>query len=189
MEKAPPHVLVFPFPIQGHINSMVKLANLLCIAGIHVTFLNTDHIHHLLLRSNSNLLARRPGLRFHSISDGLPPDHPRSAVKFMELYDSLRSVTKPLLRAMLAGSCGPPESDDKVTCIVADGILSFAIDVADELESRLLPTVRRARAASGLISVVPHFLQEESSHSKVSSWPRPKSFLCSGADWIFSTRG
>ncbi|XP_058099477.1 7-deoxyloganetic acid glucosyl transferase-like [Magnolia sinica] len=133
MEKGPTHVLIFPFPSQGHINSMLGFANMLCLAGIDVTFLNTDHTHHRLLRSNPDLLAARLGIRFRTISDGLPPDHPRPTDRAMDLYDSLRSVTKPLLQAMLAGSGRRPESDDAVTCIVADGILSFAIDVANEL--------------------------------------------------------
>ncbi|XP_058099484.1 7-deoxyloganetic acid glucosyl transferase-like [Magnolia sinica] len=133
MEKAPPHVLIFPFPLLGHINSMLRLADLLCLAGIHVTFLNTDHTHHRLLRSNPNLLAGRPGLRFRTISDGLPVDESRRPARFTDLFFSLRSATKPLLRAMLAGSGGRPGSDDTVTCIVVDGLLTFAIDVADEL--------------------------------------------------------
>ncbi|XP_058099489.1 7-deoxyloganetic acid glucosyltransferase-like [Magnolia sinica] len=133
MEKASPHVLIFPFPLHGHINSMLILADLLCLAGIHVTFLNTDHTHHRLLRSNPDLLVDRPGLRFRSISDGLPLDQPRPIDRITDLFVSLRSATKPLLRAMLAGSGGGLGSDDPVTCVVADGLLSFAIDVADEV--------------------------------------------------------
>jgi hypothetical protein len=54
MEQGPnappaPHVLVFPFPAQGHVNSMLKLAELLALAGLQVTFLNTDHNHDRLV--------------------------------------------------------------------------------------------------------------------------------------------
>ncbi|XP_058216430.1 receptor-like protein Cf-9 homolog [Rhododendron vialii] len=40
MDPQPPHVLIFPLPLQGPINSMLKLAELLCLSGsLHVTFL------------------------------------------------------------------------------------------------------------------------------------------------------
>ena len=37
------HVLVFPCPAQGHINSMLPFAAALLDAGVFVTFLHTDH--------------------------------------------------------------------------------------------------------------------------------------------------
>jgi UDP:flavonoid glycosyltransferase YjiC (YdhE family) len=37
------HMLPFPFPALGHIKPLLSLAELLCHAGLHVTFLNTDH--------------------------------------------------------------------------------------------------------------------------------------------------
>uniref|UniRef100_A0A0D3GR41 Glycosyltransferase N-terminal domain-containing protein n=1 Tax=Oryza barthii TaxID=65489 RepID=A0A0D3GR41_9ORYZ len=40
---APAHVLVFPWPIQGHLNVMLHLAVALAGAGVHVTFLHTDY--------------------------------------------------------------------------------------------------------------------------------------------------
>jgi hypothetical protein len=56
--KAPAHVLIFPFPAQGHVNSMLKLAGLLSLAGLHVTFLNTDFIQDALTVT----LIFKPGL-------------------------------------------------------------------------------------------------------------------------------
>ncbi|GLT63347.1 hypothetical protein SLA2020_359200 [Shorea laevis] len=46
-----PHVVCVPFPTQGHINPMLKLAKLLHHKGFHVTFVNTDYNHRRLLRS------------------------------------------------------------------------------------------------------------------------------------------
>ncbi|KAM4104355.1 hypothetical protein ACJW30_06G151400 [Castanea mollissima] len=36
MEQCPAHVLIFPFPVQGHVNLMLKVAELLGLAGFHV---------------------------------------------------------------------------------------------------------------------------------------------------------
>eukprot|EP00268_Persea_americana_P038450 TRINITY_DN38021_c0_g2_i2.p1 TRINITY_DN38021_c0_g2~~TRINITY_DN38021_c0_g2_i2.p1 ORF type:complete len:202 (-),score=21.54 TRINITY_DN38021_c0_g2_i2:21-626(-) len=133
-EKQVPHVLIFPFPAQGHINSMLRLAKLFSLAGFHITFLNSDHNHHRLLR-NADLAAwaaGRPFFRFRSISDGLPPDHRRSAAELVTLFDSLKENTKPILREMLV-SDRKLGSEHPVTCIIGDGIMSFVIDVAEEV--------------------------------------------------------
>jgi hypothetical protein len=134
--KSPPHVLIFPLPAQGHVNSMLKLAELLSLAGIHVTFLNTVHNHDRLVRY-TDVLARFacfPGFQFKTIPDGLPAEHPRAGDHFMELFDSLNSVTMPIFRKMLfSGQLNSSSSRLPVSCIIADGIYSFPIDVGDEL--------------------------------------------------------
>ncbi|KAJ0047248.1 hypothetical protein Pint_06408 [Pistacia integerrima] len=51
MEENPqsPGVLIFPFPIEGHLNSMLNLAKLLAQTGLNITFLNSHHNHTRLL--------------------------------------------------------------------------------------------------------------------------------------------
>jgi hypothetical protein len=141
MEQGPnappaPHVLIFPFPAQGHVNSMLKLAELLALAGLHVTFLNTDYNHDRLVRY-TNVLARFacfPGFQFKTIPDCLPADNPRAGDHFMEMFDTLKSVTKPIFRKMLCSDESNTNSSRlPVSCIIADGILGFPIDVGDEL--------------------------------------------------------
>ncbi|PAN13969.1 hypothetical protein PAHAL_2G375900 [Panicum hallii] len=135
------HVLVFPCPAQGHINSMLPFAAALLDTGVFVTFLHTDHN---LRRASS--VAGSPHLRFLSVPDGLPDDHPRSLGDMMELERSLREVGAVRYRALLASlsSAGRPSQDDSdgvdddqsfppVTCVVVDGLLTWAIDAAEEL--------------------------------------------------------
>ncbi|RVW41373.1 7-deoxyloganetic acid glucosyltransferase [Vitis vinifera] len=127
-----PHVLVFPFPIQGHVNSMLKLAELLSLAGLRITFLNSDYTHSRLLRYTNILdrFTRYAGFRFQTISDGLPLDHPRTGVQLKDMFDGMKATTKPLFREMIMSCC---RSSDPVTCIIADGIMGFAIDVGNEV--------------------------------------------------------
>ena len=141
-EELTPHVLIFPFPIQGHINSMLKLAELLCLDGIHVTFLLTDHSHGLLLR-HSNVqshFSSYSGFRFETISDGLPDDYKRSGNNnVVELLICLGETAKPLLKDLLMRSKGENHSNsgggdnNPITCVIADGIQSFALEVAEEI--------------------------------------------------------
>ncbi|TYH00479.1 hypothetical protein ES288_A10G280300v1 [Gossypium darwinii] len=93
-QSRPPHVLVFPFPLQGHINSMIKLAELLAIAGFKLTFLNSHHNH--------ERLVKYPGFQFKTITDGLPLDHPRSGNWFLDmLEDTMELKMKESLREVI----------------------------------------------------------------------------------------
>ncbi|XP_059666349.1 7-deoxyloganetic acid glucosyl transferase-like [Cornus florida] len=131
----PPHVLVFPLPIQGHVNSMLKLAELLCLGNLHVTMLVSEDNHARLLRHTHihSHLARYPGFCFRTIPDGLPEDHPRAGGPLREIFSSIKSITGPLFRDMMIDTnCLGTETRRPVTCIIADGILGFAGDFAIE---------------------------------------------------------
>ncbi|KAL6133144.1 hypothetical protein ACLB2K_065381 [Fragaria x ananassa] len=135
-----PHVLLLPFPAQGHIKPMLTLAQLLCHAGIHVTFVNTEHNHRHLTQREA-LSARFPTLHFRSIPDGLPSDHPGSIFPyFLDIVTSLRSTTAPLLHQLLVSltikSDVVGDAADQlppVSCVITDGIMCFAIDAAEEV--------------------------------------------------------
>ncbi|KAL3521162.1 hypothetical protein ACH5RR_019311 [Cinchona calisaya] len=131
----PPHVLIFPMPLQGPVNSMFKLAELLCLSGLHITFLVTEHIHARILR-DTNIQSRfsnYPGFQLKTIPDGLPEDHPRSRDKYMELFDSLKSKSKLLFKEMLTSGSLCDETRRPVKFIIADGCLGFTCDVANEI--------------------------------------------------------
>ncbi|XP_030526727.1 7-deoxyloganetic acid glucosyl transferase-like [Rhodamnia argentea] len=125
----PPHIVIFPLAAQGHVNSMLKLAELLTFSGLRITFINSEHIHHRLLQ-HADIQARfvaYPYFRFKIISDGLPIDHPRTGNHFMTAFNYVKSITKPLFEELVAAP------DRPVTCIIVDGILTFTIDVARDL--------------------------------------------------------
>ncbi|XP_031095277.1 7-deoxyloganetic acid glucosyl transferase-like [Ipomoea triloba] len=130
----PPHVLLFPFPFQGHITPMLHLAELLSLGGLHVTFINTLHNHNRLF-SNANFRShfsrRYAGFRFEAVSDGLPEDQPRSEEKrLLDIHASLRATAKPFLKELLMSSSG---GRGAVSCVIVDGILGFVREVAEDL--------------------------------------------------------
>ncbi|KAM0953463.1 putative 7-deoxyloganetic acid glucosyltransferase [Dioscorea sansibarensis] len=135
------HVLVFPFPAQGHLNSMLKLAELLSLSGLHITFLTTDYHHHrfCLHSPTHSRLSRRPGFWFRSISDGLPDQRLRSAARLLELYESLTYNSSSLFRDLLISNQKQRQDGwPRITCLVVDGIMPFAIDAANDLG---IPTI------------------------------------------------
>ncbi|CAL5086669.1 unnamed protein product [Urochloa decumbens] len=143
MAAAAAHVLVFPFPLQGHINCMLPFATALAGAGVLVTFLHSDHNLRRLGRASAPDGPPSPRLRSLSIPDGLPDNDPRSVGGLLELVESLKAVASVAFRALLASllsTTSPSRADHHhdggfppVTCVVADGYLPWAIDVADEL--------------------------------------------------------
>ncbi|KAJ4821825.1 hypothetical protein Tsubulata_050124 [Turnera subulata] len=122
---------------------MLKLAQLLRIAGLDITFLNSEYNHERLVR-HANIqerFAQYPGFCFRTIPDGLLADHPRSGVAVKELFESLNTRVKPILKDML------DEIRPRVTCIVGDGFVGFVVEVANELGIPII-SFRTASACS-----------------------------------------
>ncbi|XP_073126396.1 7-deoxyloganetic acid glucosyltransferase-like [Henckelia pumila] len=130
-----PHVFIFPLPLQGPVNCMLKLAHLLAHHDIRITFLNTHHIHQRLLAHNNNHFNNYANLRFQTVPDGLPEDNPRTGDQIPNLLESMEIVSAPIFREMVTAV---PESETPVTCIIADGIFTFAAGVAAEIGVPLL---------------------------------------------------
>ncbi|KAK8947606.1 UDP-glycosyltransferase 86A2 [Platanthera guangdongensis] len=82
-----PHLLLIPYPLQGHIIPAVHLAIKLAGAGFSVTFVNTEAVHHLIRSSGADgghqdifAGARSSSLdiRYELVGDGLPVTFDRS---------------------------------------------------------------------------------------------------------------
>lgn len=129
-----PHALCIPYPAQGHINPMLKLAKLLHQKGFHISFVNTDFNCNRLIKSGGpNALDGLLDFRFYSIPDGLPPSDP----------DATQDI--PMLCKYTPINCDAPFRDliaklndssvsgvPPVTCIVSDGIMAFTLKAAEE---------------------------------------------------------
>ncbi|XP_031285543.1 7-deoxyloganetin glucosyltransferase-like [Pistacia vera] len=129
-----PHAICMPYPAQGHINPMFKLAKLLHLKGFHITFVNTEYNHRRLLKSRGpNHLEGLLDFRFETIPDGLPFNDADVTQDIPSLCDSTSKYCFApfcnLIRKLndTSSSKVPP-----VTCIVSDGSMSFTVDAAEE---------------------------------------------------------
>ncbi|XP_060202147.1 7-deoxyloganetic acid glucosyltransferase-like [Lycium barbarum] len=141
MANPQPHVVMLPFPAQGHIKPMLMLAEVLCHAGFRISFVNTDHIHNIIVENiDKSPLSQFPGFRFLSIPDGLPPEHPRDSSSIKDLFTSINSTGKIMFRDLIISLLRRDDLEREEIwhapcCIIADGIMStLAIDVEEELE-------------------------------------------------------
>lgn len=126
-----PHAVMFPHPVQGHINPMIHLAGLLVSQGFFITFVHTSHnFKRTLVNPSSKALLSIPNLQFVHLSDGLPPHHGRineDLVEFITAIDNFQhGPFDRLMESILSDPKSPP-----VTCIIADSYLCWMQDVAN----------------------------------------------------------
>ncbi|XP_028548835.1 7-deoxyloganetin glucosyltransferase isoform X2 [Dendrobium catenatum] len=133
--SAKPHAVCVPFPAQGHMNPVLKLAKVLHAQGFHITFVLTEFNYRRLVRSQGpEAVQGLDNFRFASIPDGLPFSDEDATQNIADLCESvMTNCLSPFLRLLAklneeASSGAPP-----VTCIVSDGAMSFTLDAAREL--------------------------------------------------------
>ncbi|AES77507.2 putative 7-deoxyloganetin glucosyltransferase [Medicago truncatula] len=132
-----PHAVLIPYPLQGHINPLLKLAKLLHLKGFHITFVNTEYNHNRLLKSRgSNSLDGFTDFVFETIQDGLTPMEGNGDVS-QDLASLCQSVGKNFIQPFGELLRRIHDSADAglippVTCLVADFYMPFTIQVAEE---------------------------------------------------------
>ncbi|KAJ9174879.1 hypothetical protein P3X46_013479 [Hevea brasiliensis] len=127
-----PHAVCVPYPAQGHVNPMLKLAKMLHSNGFQITFVNTEYNHRRLLKSRGpNSLDGLPDFHFEAIPDGLPPSDANATQDIPSLCDSTSKHSlvpfRHLLSRLESSNNFPP-----VTCIISDACMSFTLDAAQE---------------------------------------------------------
>jgi len=143
MSDKKPHAVLIPYPVQGHINPLLKLAKLLHLRGFHITYVNTEYNHKRLLKSRGpNSLDGFTDFNFETIPDGLTPTDGDGDVS-QDIHGLCKSIRKNFLqpfRELLARLNDPATSGlvPPVTCIISDMSMSFTIQAAEELS---LPVV------------------------------------------------
>ncbi|KAL0329909.1 UNVERIFIED_CONTAM: 7-deoxyloganetin glucosyltransferase [Sesamum radiatum] len=131
-----PHAVFVPFPAQSHITASLKLAKLLHHRGFHITFVNTEFNHKRLLKSKgSTFLENLPDFCFETFPDGLPPSDEDATQNVPALCESMPRNSLVPFRELLAklnnSAVVPP-----VTCVVSDGVMTFALQAAHEMNVR-----------------------------------------------------
>ena len=135
--ESKPHAVLIPYPVQSHINSVLKLAKLLHFQGFFITFVITEFNHKHLLKSGAfKVLDGLQDFQIETIPDGLPPaDNDNVNQDIVSLADSVRKncllpFQNLLDRLTESASSGhfPP-----ITCLVCDVTMFFTVDAAQAL--------------------------------------------------------
>eukprot|EP00253_Pinus_taeda_P001727 PITA_01727 len=143
MGVQPPHAIVVPFPVQGHINPMMMLAHNLASHGFIVTFINSQYNHHRIHGPAKSIetsltstveeeeeTAAGGKIRVRVIPDGLAEDDART--NFARLASVTEKTMGPLLHKVIDEI--NKREEHKVTCLIADFFASWALDVAQQCQ-------------------------------------------------------
>lgn len=132
-----PHAICIPFPAQGHINAMLKLAILLHHKGFHITFVHTDYNYNRLLKSRGgSAAAPLSGFHFATIPDGLPPpENEDSTQDIRALCLSTRDNSLVPLNQLIdkLNHRKNPNAPPPVSCVITDMLMGFALDAAERI--------------------------------------------------------
>ncbi|XP_059287977.1 mogroside IE synthase-like [Lycium ferocissimum] len=112
------HVLLLPYPLQGHINPMVQFSKRLASRGVKVTLVTIDNV-------SKNMPKESGSIKIESIPHDEAP--PESVDKSLEWYYNL--ITKNLGAIVEKLS----DSEYPVKVLVFDSIGSWALDLAHQL--------------------------------------------------------
>jgi hypothetical protein len=129
-----PHVLLIPYPAQGHVNPFLKLAKALHARGFHVTFVHTEYNHGRLLRARGAgaFDAGAEGFRFETIPDGLPPSDLDATQDIWALCEATRRTGPAAVRGLVE-RLNRTDGVPPVSCVVADGAMGYVVHVAKEM--------------------------------------------------------
>ncbi|TYI74779.1 hypothetical protein E1A91_D07G227800v1 [Gossypium mustelinum] len=119
-----PHVLIFPYPAQGHINPILQFAKRLLFKGVKAALVTT-----VFLSNSSFSDPSSTSIDIHTISDGFDQGGYEQAGSSDAYLPTFWSVGPNSLAALIKklGETGHP-----VDALVYDGFLPWALDVAKQ---------------------------------------------------------
>ncbi|XP_021652500.2 UDP-glucose iridoid glucosyltransferase isoform X1 [Hevea brasiliensis] len=134
-------------PFQGHINPMLQLATILHSKGFSITIVH--------LQFNSPNPSNHPQFTFKPITDNLS----ESKVLQGDILGTVKALNKNCqvpFELYMKQMTEKEDSDDRISCIVYDGLMYFAHTVANNL--KLPGIIVRTSAAAGIFNftVFPH---------------------------------
>ncbi|TYH42732.1 hypothetical protein ES332_D11G082200v1 [Gossypium tomentosum] len=129
-----PHIVVIPYPAQGHVIPLMELSQNLAKQGIKISFVNTVFNHKRVLDAFGEKVDKNGLLHLLSVPDGLEDGEDRNQLG--KLTESLCQVMPTQLKELIHKVNG--SDDDKISCVLADISMGLALDVAVELG---IPTV------------------------------------------------
>ncbi|XP_016178906.1 UDP-glycosyltransferase 83A1-like [Arachis ipaensis] len=127
---ARPHVLVVPYPEQGHVIPLMELSLCLVKQGIKVTFVNTKHNHERIMnafpKGNNNALLSQMNLVW--IPDGLGSSEERKMPG--KSSEAVLKVMPEKVEQIIEDINDGSLCEEKISCVLADQSIGWAIGIA-----------------------------------------------------------
>ncbi|KAL2528684.1 UDP-glycosyltransferase 83A1 [Forsythia ovata] len=150
-----PHVLMIPYPVQGHVIPLMELAQCLAKQSIKITFVNSESTHNLIINSLSGRDILEDQIHLISIPDGLESNDRNVPGKLTEaVYKVMPRKIMELIQEMNISE------DEKITCVIADQSLGWAQEVAKNMEIRRAAFLPAAAASLVLGFNIPKLIDD-----------------------------
>ncbi|XP_058736439.1 UDP-glycosyltransferase 83A1-like [Vicia villosa] len=125
-----PHFLVIPFPVQGHVNPLMQLSQVLTKHGCKVTFLHTEFNHNRSKTGGS--ASGLDKINVVTLPDGLEHEDVRSDMKKITL--SIKSTMPSRLPKLIEDvNALDVNKNNKINCIIVSFSMSWALEVGHKL--------------------------------------------------------
>ncbi|XVF58418.1 hypothetical protein PTKIN_Ptkin07bG0065200 [Pterospermum kingtungense] len=149
-----PHILVIPYPMQGHITPLMELSQNLAKHGFKITFVNSDFNHKRIVDASANEVDNL--IRLVSIPDGLEDgDNRNDPTKLtLGMIEVMAGELKKLIEKINSSE------DDMITCVVADMGLGWAVLLAAELGIKKATFHPASALSFAFIDRIPQLLQD-----------------------------
>ncbi|XP_065878495.1 UDP-glycosyltransferase 83A1-like [Euphorbia lathyris] len=152
------HVVLVPFPLQGHVTPFMKLGHKLASHGVRVTFFITEMLHKRMeMAAMKKLDGDEQGhFRIVSVPDGLPPEDDRK--DDTRLTKSIFNVMPGYLEDLIKRT-NDQENGGKITCVIADAIFGWALEVAEKMGIKNAVFFTSAPGALAMILRIPQLIE------------------------------
>ncbi|XVF16740.1 hypothetical protein REPUB_Repub10bG0058200 [Reevesia pubescens] len=122
-----PHILVIPYPAQGHVIPLMELSQVLVKHGFKITFVNMEFNHKKvqdILEMKEDVGGR---IRLVSIPDGLgsPEDRKQPG----KISEAILQVMPGKVEELIQEING---SESKIKCVIADQSIGWALEIAEK---------------------------------------------------------
>ncbi|KAM7520663.1 hypothetical protein LguiB_019625 [Lonicera macranthoides] len=151
-----PHVLAIPYPAQGHVIPLLELVQRLVKQGFKVTFVNTDFNHKRVINALSKNDNIADLINLVSIPDGLEAWDDRNELG--KLTKAILQVMPGKLEELIEKINGT--ENDKVTCVIADESMGWALKVAEKMGIRRAAFWPAAAALLASIFSIPKLIDD-----------------------------
>ncbi|KAI3462888.1 hypothetical protein Pfo_019551 [Paulownia fortunei] len=151
------HVMMVPFPMQGHVIPLLELAQCLARHSIRVTFVNTEIIHDRVVNALSGEDELEGRIRLVSVPDGL-----ESGERYVpgKLTETLYKVMPQKIEELVQEIDASEEEEEKITCLVYDQSLGTIQEVAKKMGIRSAAFLPAAAALLVLSFNIPKLIED-----------------------------
>ncbi|WVZ74486.1 hypothetical protein U9M48_022665 [Paspalum notatum var. saurae] len=150
-------VVLVPFPAQGHVSPMLRLARALAARGVAATVAMPDFVHRRIVRAGGQQAS--VGVELASIHSGVPDDGKGDPPGFASFAHAMEHHMPVSLEEMLTAR-RRSLTGRSVACLVADVLASWAIPVADRCGVPVVGFWTAMLATYRVVAAIPELIEK-----------------------------